>query len=199
MTNKHSLYKRAFDNTVKRYHENTGTDIRKVIKQLIVYGVKAVNTIDSESETLGSAPTNFHFCQVIISCMSRLTPLEFINLFPITKDFDGERWGTKDYFYTMKYIKTLDPDAPIGEEIFNFLWEYTNWEITIFNVNYLRYISDMRQLEGKPSLMEEWANQNGISTYTLYEKGNTKFVLDNRTGKTTKVKKPRPSYLKLVK
>lgn len=199
MTDKHQMYRRAFDSTVKRYYENPGTDIKPVIKKLIVYGVKAVNTINSKSETLGAAPANFQFAQLIISFMSGLTPLEFMNLFPISKDFKGERWGTKDYFYTMNYIKTLNPDAPIGEEIFNFLWEYTNLEVTIFNVNYLGYISDLRRLEGKPSLMEEWASQNGITTYSLHESGKAKYLIDGRTGKTLKVKKARPKHLKIVK
>jgi hypothetical protein len=53
--------------------------------------------------------------QVILSSIGSLKPAELVNIFPIEKTYDGDRWGVKDYFYTRDYLNTLDPDKPIGE------------------------------------------------------------------------------------
>jgi hypothetical protein len=58
--------------------------------------------------------------------MSQLTPREFMNIFPIDKTYDGERFECKDYFYTIKIVRALDQDAPIGDKLDDLLWEYMN-------------------------------------------------------------------------
>jgi len=169
------------------------------IKKLIFYGVKAVNSItDRDMKYLRS---NFQFIETIQQMMGTLKPSEFVNIFPITKEYDGNRYGTKDYFYTMDYLKTLS-DEPIGEErqVMDFLWEYHNLEICLFVVNMLSIASDLRRSEGQPGIMEEWCAENGIKTYTMHtdQKGK-RFVVDNETGKSFRVRKKMPRYLKLVR
>jgi len=52
-----------------------------------------------------------------------LTPSEFMTISPIEKEYNGHKWGFKDYFYTRDYINTLDPSKPIGqEEALHFIW-----------------------------------------------------------------------------
>ncbi|NLZ48851.1 MAG: phage infection protein, partial [Clostridiales bacterium] len=59
------------------------------------------------------------------------------------------------------------------------------------------YLSDLRRLNGYLSLAEEWAEMNGIETYTVHEdeKGNA-YIIKN--GKTIKLGKPRPKHLKVI-
>lgn len=202
--NKYDLYMRAFTRTLGSYGH--GQSIRDTLKKAIVYGVKAINTQPKETLVLkDDYIERFQLISTIHYFMGILTPMEFMNLFPITKEYDGQKYEWKDYFYTMDYIKTLDPDkpiAPIGQDdkILHFLWEYRNIEIERFTVNGMTCLSALREFEGQPSLMEEWAADKGIKTYTMHEdnQGN-KFMLDNETGKTTKVLKPKPKHLKLVK
>ena len=75
-------------------------------------------------------------------------------MFPIDKDYKGNKWGLKDYFYTRDYINGLEQDKPIGEEILKFLWEYQNKDITDFNVCCMEAMSNLRKLDGLPSLAE---------------------------------------------
>lgn len=114
---KHYLYLKAFQNTAKAYSENQQQDPSPFIKKLIVYGIKAVNT-KPEPKTLTheEAISDFQFATVILDLIGTLTPGEFMNLFPIEKEYKGHRWQMKDYFYTMDYIKGLDPLKPIGED-----------------------------------------------------------------------------------
>lgn len=198
---KHYLYLKAFRNTAKAYSENQQQDPGPFIKKLIVYGIKAVNTKpEPQIITYDEAVNNFQFANVILSLIGTLTPSEFVNLFPIEKEYKGHKWQMKDYFYTRDYIKSLDPLKPIGEDALKFIWEYTNWEITEFNVEIMGYMSSLRRLEGQPSLMEEWADMNGLKTYTMHtDQQGREFLFDGETGKTIRLKKKPPRYLKVIK
>ena len=164
---------------------------------MIVYGVKEVNTKkDRESITQKEAESDFEYVGIIKSFMGSLTLVEFMELFPIDKDFKGHKYETKDYFYTRDYLKGLDPDKPLGKEIDELLWEYTNREIRMFNVRLIGSMSNLRRLAGQPDMMEEL----GLKTYTMHTDPKGKqFFLDKEIGKTTKVRKARPKYLKLIR
>lgn len=195
---KHNLYAKAFRNTVTTIPITSLKLDPEAIKKLIFYGVRVVNT--KQNPPADEVLQGFQFADTVQFLIGLLTPAEFANLFPITKDFDGHKYGVKDYFYTRDYIKTL-PDEPIGstKQVMEFLWEYHNWEISEFAVNVLGYVSDLRELEGQPSIMKEFCDNNGIKTYTMHtdQKGK-KFMVDNETGKSFRVKRKRPRYLKPV-
>ena len=197
---KYNIYLNAFQKTAKAYKENPNQNPKPFIKKLIIYGVKAINAKpEPEVITYDEAISDFQFASMILGLIGTLTPTEFINLFPIEKEYKGHKWGIKDYFYTMNYINSLNPNEPINDAL-KFIWEYTNWEITEFNVSIMKYISNLRRLQGKPSLMEEWADMNGIKTYTMYkdQKGR-EFLFDKESGKTIRIKKKLPKHMKLIK
>ena len=45
----------------------------------------------------------------------------------------------KDYFFTMNSAKEIGMDTPIGENILEFLYDYTNWDINMFYVEFNQY------------------------------------------------------------
>lgn len=192
---KHDLYVKAFLNTVASDdYESTDS-----IKKMIFYGVKAINSIPDRN--VKYLRCNFQFIETIQQMMGTLKPLEFVNIFPITKEYDGSKYQTKDYFYTRDYIKTL-PDEPIGDadSVINFLWEYQNNDIRFFVVNMFGAVSDLRKSQGQPGIMEEWCAENGIKTYTMHtdQKGK-EFMVDNETGKSFRIKRKMPRYLRLIR
>lgn len=197
---KHQLYKNAFIDNIKQI--NPDNPDRETLKKLIFYGVKMVNTKPkSRSAIYDEVMQDFQFAESIQGMMGTLTPAEFVNMFPVAKEYDGIKYGTKDYFYTMNHIKSL-PDEPIGDikSVMEFLWEYYNWEINHFSVNVFCFMSDIREMEGHPSIMEEWASKNGIKTYTMHtDSSGKRFLLDNETGKSIRIKRKMPRHLKLVK
>lgn len=192
---KYSLYLKAFRNVLYKHIESS-KDMDS-IKQIVFYGVKMFND-SPKAMSYGEAFYNFQLASYIQKLTSLLTPKDFMNIFPIEKDFKGYKCETKDYFYTMDYINKLDQDKPIGEEITEFFWEYQNWEITLFNVHILNLMSDVRRYEGKTSLAEEWSVMNGIQTYTLHKDNKGIEFLIDKEGKATRVQKPKPKHLKLV-
>lgn len=204
---KYDLYFNAYYNCLMAYSEVYKADpkvnIKPWIKKLVTYAVKAVNNKEDEDSGYierDQVESDFEFAELIKSMMATLTPKEFMQLFPIAKEYNGHKYEFKDYWYTINYLKQYDMDKPIGEDkITKFLWEYHNWELTDFNIELMEYISKIQQLDGGPSLASEFADIMGLKTYKVYtdEKGG-KFLFDNETGKTMKLIKKRPRYLKLI-
>lgn len=193
---KHRLYLNAFINVVKARIQDE--ENKRYIKQNALYGVKLINTLP-EPIDYDDMTNRFQLASAIKVVIGLLTPAEFMNVFPIEKEFDGHKYGVKDYFYTIEYINTLDKHKPIGEEISKFLWEYNNWEIRLFTVAIMGIMSDIRSYEGKPSLAEEWASMNGMPMYTKHTDHEGNEYLVDQQGRTQKFVRARPTHLKLVK
>lgn len=50
-----------------------------------------------------------------------------MNSYTITKIYQGGRWETKDYFYTLERLSTIQMDEPMGttfEDVLSLIWEY---------------------------------------------------------------------------
>ena len=192
---KYSLYLNAFQNVINARKEDESD--KQLLKQNIFYLVKIINK-KPKPEDYQEAYNDFQLHSALKQMIEQLTPNEFMNVFPVKKDYDGEKYGVKDYFYTMDYINSLERDEPIQNSLM-FLAEYHNDEIHALNVNMMMNLSYLRQMQGKPSLAAEWASDNDIETYTKHtdHEGN-EFLLDEQ-GRTQKVNKPRPKHLRVVK
>lgn len=176
-----------------------GLDSNK-LKQVVLFGIKMINTIDRKIKDPETCEAIYSLSQFIINTIGHLTPRQFENIFPITKEYDGDKYGFKDYFYTKKYLIEIGEDSLIRDKVDDLLWEYQNNEVRTFNVNFLSNISDMRRFEGKKGVMEEFLEDKGIATYTLFEdERGQKHLKNNDTNEVVKVKKPKPRYLNLVK
>ena len=77
--------------------------------------------------------------------IGRLTPMELLRMYPVTKEYDGEKWGTKDYFYTMDKLKKLPANKPIGDaqDVACLLWDYQNWDLTFLFLQWQNVLGDL--------------------------------------------------------
>src|SRR5690625_1117155 len=114
--------------------------IRNLSNVMLIPSVKVIKSLPREL-TYDQSVYAFHLTNSIQQIMSQLTPKEFMNIFPITKDYKGYKWDIKDYYSTMEYVNKLDQSRPIGEEIDKFLREYMNEEINRFSIAILRLMS----------------------------------------------------------
>lgn len=102
---------------------------------------------DSEDDI--SADDALAIGDAIICAIGKLTPRQMMNLFPPKKDFDGDRFGCKDYFYTKKAVEEYGLDRKI-ENAVDFLWGFQNDDIGRFMVEYLCFAGKRyRQLTGR--------------------------------------------------
>lgn len=170
----------------------------KIVYTLTMFLITEYNPKGTEGKT---SDLRFRIYNALFSFMGELYPSEFERIFPIRKDFDGHKYECKDYFYTKKILNSMPQDKPIGEDnITRFLWDYQNPHTSELLISYMEVIDDLRRLQGKPSMMEEFAVQNGITTYTKFTSPSGKeYMRDNDTGKTFRVRKPRPEHLRVIK
>ncbi|EOO30751.1 hypothetical protein IIU_05068 [Bacillus cereus VD133] len=195
------IYHRMFANAILEMKEEnaTGTCSRDVYKKVVFSGVRFINQT-AESQGYGHAQVRFLLICKINEIMKHITPREFMTIFPIAKEYKGKKYGMKDYFSTMRSMKGMGMDTPIGENVREFLWSYHNWEdITEFVVNFMEVISEIRRYEGGKGLVEELLEEKGITAYTLCKDSNGKEYLANSdTGEVTPIRKARPRYLKPI-
>ena len=192
---KDHLYLKAYEKILDRYNNNLDQELKPIIKKLTFYGVGAINGAHLNMEPV---EWRFRFADTVKGFMATLTPKEFINIFPIMKEFDGKRMEMKDFFSTMEYINELKQDEPIGDQILDFLWEYHNIHIRLFTVRLMSLMSDLRRAAGYPGIMEEWAAENEIETYTMHTDGDGKKFMVGSDGSTARVKPRIPKYLRVV-
>lgn len=188
-----SIYRRLFCRKVIEYHHSP--DDRQLLKQTVYYGIMHINASDREN-----AEETFLVGCYVKDRMAELTPRELITIFPISKTYDGDKTETKDYFYTIKALKNMGLDNRIGDNVDDILWDYMNHELTFFNVIMMSALSKLRQKRGEPSLIEEFALENGIDAYVMEKDKATgkQYVKSSMTGEKQEVKRAKPRYLKLI-
>ncbi|SHI13704.1 hypothetical protein SAMN02745823_02721 [Sporobacter termitidis DSM 10068] len=164
-----------FKNFLKKVcdHFNDPDNIQYV-KQIAYYGVKWANTCVKPEDDSEEIETMCIIYDAITNFISTLTPLELMTVFPVDKVYDGNKWGTKDYFYTMAELRKIGMGEVIGyDRVFELLWDYANHELREFLVRYMSLMSAMRRTEGRLGVAEEFCILNGITTYTGYEDPET--------------------------
>lgn len=191
------LYNRSFVSAMRAIPEDYAEreDTRE-LERAIFFGIRLLGRLE-EPTTADAIRNRFNLVEGVMGLLTFITPRKFASLFPITKEYKGKRWGSKDYFYTVEKMEAYGWDTPISEP-FSFLWEFHNWDITFFVVNYMSLISDMRRSQGQPGIMEEWAAENNITLHTLHTAPNGKQFLTDSNGRSKPVSKPRPKHLKIV-
>lgn len=140
---------------------------------------------------------------VVLRFIERMTPRQFMQMFPIDKTYDGERWESKDYFTTKEMCFRRGLDSPIGDAL-TFLWDYCNPYTRCFLAGFLKAVERERRLDGKPSMLETFFEEHGINvpTYRRFESPNGKTFFQNiQTGECLKQAHDRPkkpSWWKII-
>lgn len=195
----HELYLKAFANCLSDPDFTEQKDA-ELLKKAVYYGTKYIvnhKYTDEKAIPKKEIEFKFQFITFVKQLMSLLTPKQFENLFPIEKTYDGEKNGWKDYFFVKEKLSHYDSDKPIGDMIEDLLWDYQNDNIERFMVTMLSTASKLRQCQGKPGIMEEWAEKNDIKTLTVNE--NAGYIMDNSTHRTVPYHKPIPNYFQIVR
>ena len=177
-------------------------DDRDFFCKYVWVNVKAMNCINAgEYKTKEETEVNLNLFFKIKDVLSLLTPEEFERMFPIEKEYDGGKYGIKDYFFTKKILRKYEKEKPIIESgnVDELLFDYQNNDIRLFILTGITCVNVLRRLEGLPSIMEEFAEIEGLDTYHKYIDPKTgKAFLIDKNGKTIPLTKPRRHCLKVI-
>lgn len=198
------LYMKAFSRElaiISAY--NDWNQCRDHLKRAVFYAVKyyGLERIDRrhscEPRTLEQVQSDFSLLKVVKTLMGQLTPRELMSMFPISKEYDGEKWDCKDYFFTVEKLKDFDMDLPLGDEgLEDFLWSYWNDDLFSFDSVSFSIISNMYRSQTGKGIMEQWCEEQGIPSYTIQK--DIGVIKNNQTGEISKLSK-KPSHLQIVK
>ena len=191
-----TLWLKAFFDAVRRYNAADGEG--KIITAGVKYIIASRN--HKNKRGMNEIQSRYELIDILFMFLGMQTPKRMMQLFPPEKRYDGGK-DFKDYFSTMKFIMGLSQDEPIGDErnVFNFLWDYENFELTEFAIEFMDNMEDMAHQHGEAGPGDKLIEEMGLETYTLCkdERTGQEFMLSNKTGKTCPVStKPR---LKVVK
>lgn len=116
------------------------------LKRLVFYGILAYENSSRLSingrKSCAQIEKEYKDMSNIIQAAAQLTPRDFMNIFPISKEYDGERYGTKDYFYTKEALKAFPMNEKIGDRIILFFEKYYGDHVFLFWVNYFCCMDD---------------------------------------------------------
>ena len=191
---KAGLYLKALDRTACALRDKPEDKLLQM--RTVFYGVRYV------ASTVGTVrdKSRWNIIETLTELIAQLTPRELLQIFPVEKTYDGERWEAKDYFFTMDVLRRHGLDKPLGKNVLDVLWDYTNTHVRLFNVAMLNAVDALRRMEGQETLMQEWAASNGekLTTYTMRrDSKGRRWMINNETGERQRVKARRPRWARV--
>lgn len=202
LNKKRELYKSAFVRAITKPIESEFLH-KDNLKQIVYYGVKYVNSINQDKKIIvrEQVENEFALIDTIKNFMRCLTLDELINIFPITKEYDGEKYYCKDYLYAVNEFKKYDYNEQIGNNLEEILWDCMNRDLFEFQANLFSTMSNIKKMNGEPSIMEEFMEKEGVETFTMNEANGISYLQSSKTGKTFPLKekpKRKPKYLRVI-
>lgn len=137
--------------------------------------------------------------------MSLMTPEEIIRTFPIAKTYDGEKNECADYFSTLSLFDGMDRDKSLllqHKEPIDVLFGYQNRHIMLFLTGMFGAVDILRRADGEDDLFTSFCKEQGLEPphkMTMHKDADGKQYMMDEDGRTFKVHKPKPRYLKVVK
>ena len=204
------LWMRAFLTAMVEFSEGN----HDVLEKAVYAGVRAVcldqkgyllawqcvNQEDCDAEEL--VKTAFSFHTQIVDLFGMMTPNQVIRLFPPRKEYDGEKYGCKDWYTVMDAVKKFGPDKVLGDKAMEFLAETNNLWLQIFCIAGFHVVDDLRRMNGQQGMLEDFFQMSGMKPSSVLhmvegEKGQKIFV-DGDGNFAGKAEKPKPRFLKVI-
>lgn len=132
---------------------------------------------------------------LIEDLLGYMTPRELMQMFPVMKTYDGEKYETVDYFYTIQRAEELGMDVPLEEELNGFLMDFHNNDIRKYMVAWMGIVGRKREAGGGKDIMVEIFEELGVKVHTMQKQGN--FLVDTETNERFKINKPKNKLKKL--
>lgn len=139
--------------------------------QYIFLGIKSINTIHQrvkQKKNIDLLSSEYALINNIVLAITYITPRDLIQIFPIKKEYNGEKYGIKDYYYSIQVIREAGLDKIMQEEekVLEILWNLTNTDIKMFIVALVSCVNDIDYLQIEKSLLAEFLHKNDIDDET---------------------------------
>jgi len=190
-----AIYKAMSNNKGKQIADYPQDDLMKIALAGIKY-INSVREIRRENARVGTdykqsleeSQATFNLIDAIFTVMCYVKLKNLVITFPIIKDFDGHKWESKDYFYTMEVLSKMDWNKPIGRgAISELLWDYENDDLRHAYVEFTTAMSAIYRSKTGKGIAEQFCEDMGVPTYAVDKE--TGIMKNNQTGEIGKIKK----------
>ena len=188
----------------KSIYEWSQGELMKVALCGVKY-IKCVANIERENQKLKLnyntsykiKEIGFEVVDALFDIIGRIKLKNLIKIFPIEKNYDGNKWECKDYFFTMEILREKGLDSAVGRDgVFSLMWGYMNDNLKDVLMFYIGCVSAMYKRQTGVSFAEKFCDDNGIGTYTMDRENG--LLIDNQSGEIAKMSK-KPSFMQIVK
>lgn len=171
-------------------------------RKIIFYTVKYFTVVDIDKYTRERLEVLHTLSCQMSELMATITPADLMTIFPISKNYDGERYQMKDYFSAMEAVNAHGLHEPFktADNARELLWEYWNRDIMEYQVKIMSIISAFNQFETGESLLERWIREKDIDlpVHRKYADQNGNSYTVDGNGRSTPVVKSFPKHIKLL-
>lgn len=149
ISEKNTIYSDAYQRFIqKNQPETIDKWPEDKMKQYIFLGIKAYGVEYARRKKrpgVQGITSRYAELSAIMQSIGMMTPKQLQQMFPISKEYDGDKYQMKDYYYTLHALEKTGIDKPIGTEMeaAHLLWDYQNTEISFFLMAYMGCIEDM--------------------------------------------------------
>lgn len=186
----------AFDRMICSVPKNgyLKTDTEAVMK-VIYYAINMIS-MRSEEEIRSLSREYLQVNYSVCDALQEIPVETFVRWFPIEKTYDGERWGVKDYYYTVDQLHGMDKIT----KPYVFLMDYQNKTVIRYMVNVLCALSAECTKAGVETPMEQFCEKNGVTVYRRVKLGEGKYLFAGSDGsqQILRDRQPNPAKLRVV-
>ena len=156
----YNRYSDAADRAAYNFDSNPSRDN---LKKFCFLAIKCIITyVEPKKVEIGLAECLLDRYFFADKYLINLTPREFMELFPITKVYDGKKCNLTDYFEVKSYIDTLELNTPLNLQI-DSTWElianYLNDDINKLFFTIIKLLSYIEIYNGKQTTLEKILNE----------------------------------------
>lgn len=204
---KSACYLRMFQDSMMEYRK---TQSRWALTKAVYNSVRMMNLNYRVLNNTEFVPVDvwqevFKTYKSMEMLISLMTPEEIIRTFPITKTYDGEKIECADYFFTLSLFDGMDRDKSLllqHKEPIDVLFGYQNRHIMLLLTGMFGAVDILRRADGEDDLFTSFCKEQGLEPphkMTMHKDADGKQYMMDEDGRTFKVHKPKPRYLKVVK
>lgn len=201
----HDLWLRQYQSIVSRTfgrHKSLDEWSQEELMKVAFNGVKYINAVvavgdmnkklNSDYQIPFSVKENgFYLIDALLGIIGRIQLKNLIQIFPVDKEYDGEKWSCKDYFYTMDVLREKGLDNAVGKDnVFDLMWDYQNKDLRELTVFYLSCMNALYRQKTGVDMTEEFCENLGIPSYRCDSKSGV--MVNNQTGEILKIQKSSP-------
>lgn len=162
-----------------------GKDSQKAIHAAVRwYGMREKWETDSNME--------FFLFTAVLRIMAKKSPEWVATEFPAEKNYDGNKWGVKDYYSSIEALTGTKPFDGNEDALLAFLMEWDNMDIIRFCVAFMLIMDELREQQGKKPVLIEFMESHGVHPQYMQEDGT---VYDHEGNLVGKVEKKRHLHL----